>query len=277
MSQQTINPPQVQGLPLGATSERDAAIINQQRDASNLAALVNVTNGKVGGRRMKHFRGGFATPKNNDFVVPIVSTNYNDPMAGPQSAVNQQVGIAGTFNQGSENAKFDDMVAPPTPIPAGQLKGGRGRKHSVSYNRLMKKVLDRNHDGVVSKRELDYAIDILLKANKGKGKYPNTYDSRIMKDVLDTNYNGVVSKRELDNAIDILLKANRANKTSKYPSKYDRRIFKDVLDTNRDGVVSKREVDYAVGVLKSNRKLGKTKRRKTYTRSLRKKSRKLRK
>jgi hypothetical protein len=277
MSQPTTNPPQVQGLPLGATSERDAAMITQQQDAENLNALNNITTGKIGGRRRrKIFRGGYAD--SNQFVVPVVQTKYNDPMVGPQSATNQQVGIAGTFNQGSENAKFDDMVAAPTPIPVDQLvKGGRGKKHSVNYNRLMKKVLDRNHDGVVSKRELDYAIDILFKANKGKGKYPNAYDERIMKDVLDTNYNGIVSKKELDNAIEILLKANRTSKTSKNPSKYDIRIFKDILDTNRDDVVSKKEVDYAIGILKSNRKSAKTKRRKSYTRSLRKKSRKLRK
>jgi hypothetical protein len=54
-------------------------------------------------------------------------------MAGPQSATSQQVGIAGTFNQGSANAVYDDKVAPPTPIPAGQLtKGGRRRKSRKS-------------------------------------------------------------------------------------------------------------------------------------------------
>ena len=132
MSQQTITPPQVQGLPLGATCERDAAMVTQQNDANNLAALNNITTGKVGGRRRKRriLRGGFAAaaPPSGQFVVPIVQSNYNDPMAGPQSATNQQVGIAGTFNQGSANAAYDDKVAPPTPIPAGQLvKGGRRR------------------------------------------------------------------------------------------------------------------------------------------------------
>ena len=272
-----INPPQVQGLPLGATTERNAAMVTQQEDANNLAALNNITTGKVGGRRRrKMFRGGYAD--SSQFVVPVLQTTYTDPMAGPQSATNQQVGIAGTYNQGSANAVYDDKVSTPTPIPAGQLTGGRrSRKHSVNYNRLMKNVLDRNHDGVVSKRELDYATDILLKSHRGKGKYPNAYDNRIMKDVLDTNYNGVVSKRELDNAVDILLKANRMKHHGRLPSKYDTRIFKDVLDTNRDGVVSRREVDYAMDVLKSSNKLVKTKRRKSRTRSLRKKSRKSRK
>ena len=53
MSQQTITPPQVQGLPLGATCERDAAMVTQQNDANNLAALNNITTGKVGGRRRR--------------------------------------------------------------------------------------------------------------------------------------------------------------------------------------------------------------------------------
>jgi hypothetical protein len=135
MSQPTITPPQVQGLPLGATCERDAAMVTQRNDANNLAALNNITTGKVGGRRRKRriLRGGFAPPPppSGQFVVPVVQSNYNDPMAGPQSATNQQVGIAGTFNQGSANAVYDDKVAPPTPIPAGQLtKGGRRRRKS---------------------------------------------------------------------------------------------------------------------------------------------------
>jgi hypothetical protein len=122
MSLQYVTPPQVQGLPLGATCERDAALVTQQNDANNLAALNNITTGKVGGRRRKrmNLRGGFAEPAaaaSGQFVVPVLQTNYNDPMAGPQSAVNQQVGIAGTFNQGSANAVYDDKVAPPTPIP----------------------------------------------------------------------------------------------------------------------------------------------------------------
>jgi len=130
-----INPPQVQGLPLGATSERNAAMVTQQQDANNLAALNNITTGKVGGRRRrKIFRGGFAAAS-DQFVVPVVQTNYNDPMAGPQSASSQQVGIAGTYNQGSANAVYDDKVAPPTPIPAGQLiKGGRRRKSRKTRN-----------------------------------------------------------------------------------------------------------------------------------------------
>ena len=137
MSQPTITPPQVQGLPLGATCERDAALVTQQNDANNLAALNNITTGKVGGRRRKRriLRGGFApaAPASGQFVVPVVQTNYTDPMAGPQSATSQQVGIAGTFNQGSANAVYDDKVAPPTPIPAGQLtKGGRRRKSRKS-------------------------------------------------------------------------------------------------------------------------------------------------
>ena len=53
MSQPTITPPQVQGLPLGATSERNAAMVTQQQDADNLNALNNITTGKVGGRRRK--------------------------------------------------------------------------------------------------------------------------------------------------------------------------------------------------------------------------------
>ena len=135
MSEPTkITPPQVQGLPLGATSERDAAMVTQQNDAKNLAALNNITTGKVGGRRKRRriLRGGFAAAAaSNKFVVPVVQTNYSDPMAGPQSATNQQVGIAGTFNQGSANAVYDDKVAPPTPIPAGQLtKGGRRRRNT---------------------------------------------------------------------------------------------------------------------------------------------------
>jgi hypothetical protein len=130
-----INPPQVQGLPLGATTERNAAMVTQQQDANNLAALNNITTGKVGGRRRrKIFRGGFAAAS-DQFVVPVVQTNYNDPMAGPQSASSQQVGIAGTYNQGSANAVYDDKVAPPTPIPAGQLiKGGRRRKSRKTRN-----------------------------------------------------------------------------------------------------------------------------------------------
>jgi hypothetical protein len=124
MSQPTINPPQVQGLPLGATSERDAAMVTQQNDANNLNALNNITTGKVGGRRRKRriLRGGFAAPS-GQFVVPVVQTNYNDPMAGPQSATNQQVGIAGTFNQGSANAKYDDVTL---------VKGGRRRRSRKS-------------------------------------------------------------------------------------------------------------------------------------------------
>jgi hypothetical protein len=130
---QPITPPQVQGLPLGATSERDAAMVTQQNDANNLAALNNITTGKVGGRRKRRsLRGGFAAAAaSNQFVVPVMQPTYNETMAGPQSATNQQVGIAGTFNQGSANAVYDDKVAPPTPIPAGQLtKGGRRRRKS---------------------------------------------------------------------------------------------------------------------------------------------------
>jgi hypothetical protein len=279
---QTINPPQVVGLPLGASSEREGAMITQQNNANNLAALNNVTTGKVGGRRrMKRFWGGFAT-KSNDYNVSVIQPIYNDPMAGSQSATNQQVTNASTFNQSSANAVYDDKVAAPTPIPADQLKGGRGRKtrriHPVrNYEYVMKPVLDRNHDGIVSKRELDYAIHTLLKANRKNksSKRPSPYDERIMKDVIDTNYNGVVSKRELDNAIDILLKTNLKSKKSKYSSPYDKRIFKDVLDTNLDGVVSQKEINYAIRILKAHKKVGKTTRRKVG--SFRKKSRKLRK
>ena len=132
MSQQTITPPQVQGLPLGATCERDAAMVTQQNDANNLAALTNITTGKVGGRRRRKriLRGGFAAAApSGQFVVPVMQPTYNETMAGPQSATSQQVGVAGTFNQGSANAVYDDKVAPPTPIPAGQLiKGGRRGK-----------------------------------------------------------------------------------------------------------------------------------------------------
>jgi hypothetical protein len=139
MSQPTINPPQVQGLPLGATSERNAAMITQQNDANSLAALNNVTTGILGGKRMKRFRGGFADSVNSKFVVPLVQSNYNDPMTGPQSATNQQIGIAGTFNQGSANAVYDDKVAPPTPIPAGQLKGGRRLRKSRKSRKSRRK------------------------------------------------------------------------------------------------------------------------------------------
>jgi hypothetical protein len=106
-------------------------MVTQQNDATNLAELNNVATGKVGGRRRRKrmiLRGGFAA-SSDQFVVPVVQTNYNDPMAGPQSATSQQVGIAEAFNQGSANAVYDDKVAAPTPIPAGQLvKGGRRRK-----------------------------------------------------------------------------------------------------------------------------------------------------
>lgn len=127
MSQPTITPPQVQGLPLGATSERNAAMVTQQNDANNLNALNNITTGKVGGRRRKRriLRGGFApaSSPSGQFVVPVIQTNYNDPMAGPQSATSQQPAIAGTFNQGSENAKFDAVKL---------VKGGRRRKSRKS-------------------------------------------------------------------------------------------------------------------------------------------------
>jgi hypothetical protein len=127
MSQQ-ITPPQVQGLPLGATSERDAAMVTQQNDANNLAKLNNITTGKIGGSRRKRriLRGGFAAAAapGGQFVVPILQSNYIDPMAGPQSATNQQVGIAGTFNQGSANAKYDDVTL--------VKKGGRRRRSRKS-------------------------------------------------------------------------------------------------------------------------------------------------
>lgn len=127
---QLTNPPQVVGLPLGASSEREGAMITQQNNANNLAALNNVTTGTVGGRRrMKRFRGGFAA-NSNQYNVSVIQPIYTDPMAGPQSASNQQVTNASTFNQSSANGVYDDKVAPPTPIPAGQLSGGRKSRKS---------------------------------------------------------------------------------------------------------------------------------------------------
>jgi len=258
----TITPPQVTGYTSGANSPRDAAMMNQQNDASKLNSLINVTSG---GRRMKKGGASAVSPTSNQYTVSVVEPLYKDPMAGSQSAENQQVTNAATFNQGGANAMYDSAVATPTPIPASQLKGGRGRRsrriNQENYNLIMKPVLDRNHDGVVSKKELIYAINTLLKANRKNrsSKYPSVYDKRIMMDVLDTNSDGVISRTEVDYAIDTLLRANRSKGHSYLPTPYDNRIMKDILDTNRDGVVSKKEMDFAIDTLmKANSRRGKT-------------------
>ena len=105
------------GLPSGATSSRDAAIVNMNTNAKLLTEL----NKTSGGRRVK--RGGQVTQVP---TVPGTNSLY-DPAAGtPQSVSAQQYNITKlTMDNDAQSALDSQAVLVPVP------KGGR-RKHSSS-------------------------------------------------------------------------------------------------------------------------------------------------
>jgi len=112
------------GLPPGATSPRDAAIVNMNTNAKLLTEL----NKTSGGRRAK--RGGQVTQMTQVPTVPGTNSLY-DPAAGTSQSVSaQQYNITKlTMDNDAQSALDSKAVLVPVP------KGGRRKRSSSRKSR----------------------------------------------------------------------------------------------------------------------------------------------